>query len=63
MKDSDDIAIYPLSEARTCALKDDPTRVVLMLRSGKDVRHYVMHLDDFAGLAKQLSNDARLLTG
>lgn len=58
---SDEVVIYPLSEARTCGIRNDPSRVVLMLRSGDDERHYIMSLHDFAGFARRLSHDARLL--
>lgn len=57
----DEVTLYPLTEARVSAIRGEPERVVLIMKSGKDERHYLLHVSDLAVLAKRLAADATLL--
>lgn len=43
------------------AIRGNAAEVVLAMRSGKDVRNYVMNVEDLAALALRLTRDAQLL--
>ena len=59
----DEITIYELSEVRVLNPRTEPGLVVLAIRSGKETTHYAMTLEDLAGLADRLRQDAIILTG
>ncbi len=62
MSNPDDlINVYPMTEFRTCRVNGDDKTVILMIKSGKDVRHYSLALADFSELARRIGFDAKLL--
>lgn len=58
-----DIILYRLAEARVFVIPNEPGNLVLGLKSGTDVTHYGMTVDELDGLAKRLTADVKLLQG
>lgn len=57
----DDIKVFAVSSVRTCTVAGDRRTVVLAITSGSETRHYVLDVDDFVGLTRQMQADAHLL--
>lgn len=62
MSDDDTISVRQITEVRTCAINGEPETVVLAVKCGSEVIHYMLPTEDLARLGEQLQADAMLLT-
>ena len=55
------IKVYQISEVRTSVVKGEPGEVILTISAGGERHYYGLHVEDLAGMAKQLQADVLLL--
>ncbi|NGM46407.1 hypothetical protein G5B31_12765 [Rhodobacter sp. SGA-6-6] len=55
------LTIYSFAEARVFTAPSMPGECILAIRSGTETTHYAMSIEDLAGLAERLRQDAMLL--
>ena len=55
------LTVYNFAEARVFTSPTMPGECILAIRSGTETTHYAMNIEDLAGLAERLRQDAKLL--